>query len=136
MEVPKGFYGAKRLRFKLQYWAKQTIIAKTIQKAHSVGLRVARVLARGTSQYAFDGSGLVERNGKKDLCKFTTGKCYHSDLNASYNIAARYFIARILKPLPEMVRLQLQAKVPELAQRRMQTLASLIRLQTALSLAA
>ncbi|OSS42546.1 Transposase [Desulfurella amilsii] len=136
MKKPKDFYGAKKLRFKLHFWTKQAIVRKTLQKAHLFGLRVTKVLARGTSQYAFDGSGAVERNSKKDLCKFTTNKHYHSDLNASYNIAARFFIRLYLKPLPEMARLQYQAKVPEIAARHQQTLASLIRLREALSLAA
>jgi hypothetical protein len=37
MKVPKGFYGAKKLRFRLQFWAKQTIFRKTLEKAHSAG---------------------------------------------------------------------------------------------------
>ena len=28
-----------------------------------------------------------------------TGKCYHCDLSALYNIGARYFIRELLKPL-------------------------------------
>lgn len=118
---------------------KLAVIRKTLQKARLLGIRVAKVLARGTSQYAFDGSGEFDRNnesGKRDTCKFTTGKKYHCDLGASYNIAARFFIRILLKPLPETVRLQLRAKVPETAARHQQTLASLIRLHEALSLAA
>jgi IS605 OrfB family transposase len=136
MKQPKDFYGAKKLRFKLHFWAKQAIVRKTLQQAHFFGIRIAKVLAKGTSKYAFDGSGEVERNAKRDLCRFTTNKHYHSDLNASYNIAARFFIKFFLKPLPEMVRLQLQAKVPETAARHQQTLSSLIRLREALSLVA
>jgi len=48
--------------------------------------------------YAYDGSGLVTRSDRKDIAKFTTGKIYHADLSASYNIANRYFIRAILKP--------------------------------------
>ena len=134
MKLPKDVYGAKRLRFKLQYWAKQTTYKKTLEKAHSLGIRLSRVLARGTSMYAFDGSGEVARNSKKDIAVFTTGKEYHADLSASYNTGARYFIRELLRPLPEMVRLQVQAKVPELVVRTQQTLSSLTRLQEALSL--
>lgn len=136
MKLPRDVYGAKRLRFKLHHWAKQTTYNKTLEKAHSLGIRVSRVLAGGTSMYAFDGSGEVQRNAKKDIAIFTTGKEYHADLSASYDIGARYFIREILKPLPEMVRLQVQAKVPELAVRTQQTLSSLIRLQEAISLIA
>jgi len=132
MKLPKGFYGAKRLRAKLQYWAKRKIQALTIRKAHEYGLHVRFINPKGTSKYAFDGSGEVKRNSKKDICKFPSGKIYHADLNASYNIGARYFIDSILKPLPEMVRLQVKAKVPLLAERTTHTLASLIRLLEAL----
>jgi len=39
-----------------------------------------------TSKLAYDGSGEVERNPKKDIAVFPNGKQYHADLNASYNI--------------------------------------------------
>ena len=35
-----------------------------------------------------------------DMCLFTTGKMYNCDLNASYNIGARYFLRAMLKDLP------------------------------------
>ena len=130
---PKGFYGAKRLRARLQYWAKRKIQTLTMQKAHSYGIRVRFVNPKGTSKFAYDGSGEVKRNAKKDICKFPNGKIYHADLNASYNIGARYFIKEYLKPLPETVRLQVEAKVPSLADRTSHSLASLIRLHEALS---
>ena len=129
MKVPKGLFGSKRLRAKLQYWAKMRIQHIVEQKAHSVGIRCSRVLARGTSMYAFDGSGLVKRNSKKDICKFQNGKTYHADLSASYNIASRYFIRAILKPLSETKRLQVEAKVPLLVDRASHTLSSLIKLR-------
>ena len=129
---PKHFYGARLLRAKLQYWAKRKIQNIVFLKAHSFGLRVRFVNPKGTSQYAFDGSGKVKRNGKKDICTFTNGKIYHADLNASYNIASRYFIQEYLKPLSEMAKLQVEAKVPLLAKRASYSLASLIRLAKAL----
>jgi len=134
LKPPKGFYGAKKLRFKLQFWAKQTVFQKTLEKAHTNGLRVARVLAAGTSKYAFDGSGEVVRNAKRNLASFKTGKIYSSDLSASYNIGARYFIKVLQKTTLAIVWLQAQAKVPELAIRTRQTLASLIKLQAVLNL--
>ena len=144
MRVPKGFYGARRLRFKLQYWTKQFIYRKTLDKAHSLGLRVSRVSPKNTSRLAYDGSGFVSR-GEIDptklyknkpsknysICKFTTGKIYNADLNASYNIGARYFIREIIKPLSEKTRLQLEAKVPLLAARNQHTLSTLISLKAA-----
>ncbi|WP_249315659.1 transposase [Bacillus sp. FJAT-49711] len=57
--------------------------------AHYIGIRMTRVNPRNTSALAYDGSGKVKRNDKKDLSTFTTGKVYHADLSASYNIAAR-----------------------------------------------
>ena len=65
-----------------------------------------------------DGSGKVDRStGNHSLCTFTTGKCYHCDLSASYNIGARYFIRELLKPLPETERSSLEAKVPSVKRR-------------------
>jgi IS605 OrfB family transposase len=121
--------GRGNLRQKLQFWRKNLIQEKTIEKAHYFGLRVSRVLARGTSKYAFDGSGEVKRNSKKDIASFQNDKNYHADLSASYNIASRYFIREILKPLSEMKRLQVEAKVPFLADRSRHTLSSLISLR-------
>ena len=60
------------------------------------------------------------------MCKFSTGKYYNCDLNAAYNIGARYFIRELLKSLPEMDRLAVQAKVPESARRSQCTLSVLI----------
>jgi putative transposase len=121
--------GRGKLKQKLQFWRKNLIQEKTIEKAHNFGMRVSRVLARGTSKYAFDGSGEISRNNKKDLAEFENGKKYHADLSASYNIASRYFIREILKPLSETRRLQVEAKVPFLIDRSRQTLSSLISLR-------
>ena len=82
----------KKLRSKSQYWTKIRIQEMVKNKAHSMGIRFSRVDARNTSALAFDGSGYVRRNTKGDIATFTTGKIYHADLNASYNIAARYFL--------------------------------------------
>lgn len=133
MKVPKGFFGARRLRFKLQFWSKMRVQNKVMEKAHSLGIRYSKVLARGTSMYAYDGSGVVERSPRKDICKFANNKTYNADLSASYNIASRYFIREHLKPLSEKRRLQVEAKVPSLAVRTTHTLSSLIRLHEVLS---
>lgn len=130
---PKGFYGAKKLRSKLQFWAKSKIQKTVKLKAWSLGIRFSKVLARGTSMYAFDGSGLVIRNGKKDIAKFANNKEYHADLSASYNIGARYFIREILKPLSETTRSSYEAKVPHLKDRSRHTLSSLISLHTVIN---
>jgi putative transposase len=132
MKIPKGFYGARRLRFKLHYWSKKGIQNKVQEMATYLGVRISRINPRNTSALAFDGSGKVKRNDKKDLCVFTTGKQYHTDLNASYNIGARYFTRGILKSFSEKKRLSVQAKVPELTAKTSITLASLISLRKAL----
>ncbi|WP_257009867.1 transposase [Evansella halocellulosilytica] len=131
MKVPKGVWGAKKLRFKLRYWRKKGIQNKVEEMAHYLGMRISRVNARNTSALAYDGSGFVERNDKKDLAMFTTGKVYHADLSASYNIGARYFIRGIQKSISEKKWLALQAKVPELSKRTNTTLSSLISLNLA-----
>lgn len=132
MKTPKGFYGAKKLRFKLRYWRKKGIQNKVEEMAHYLGIRISRINARNTSVLAFDGSGKVERNYKKDLATFITGKVYHADLSASYNIGARYFIRGLQKATSEKKWLALQAKVPELSKRTLQNLSSLISLTKAL----
>ncbi|MBS4204859.1 IS200/IS605 family accessory protein TnpB-related protein [Lederbergia citrea] len=132
MKMPKGYWGAKKLRFKLHYWRKKGIQNKVTEMAHYVGMRISRINARNTSALAFDGSGKVERSPRKDLAVFTTGKAYHADLLASYNIGARYFIRGIQKSISEKKWLTLQAKVPDLSKRTGQTLSSLISLRSAL----
>ncbi|MRH43666.1 transposase [Aquibacillus halophilus] len=132
MRVPKGFWGAKKLRFKLRYWRKTAIQSKVEEMAHYLGMRISRVNPRNTSALAYDGTGKVVRSHKKDLATFTTGKVYHADLSASYNIAARYFIRAYQKSMSEKSWLSLQAKVPVLAKRTSQTLSSFISLIQAL----
>ncbi|WP_200792834.1 RNA-guided endonuclease TnpB family protein [Caldanaerobius fijiensis] len=101
---------ARKMRIKLQYWAKRKIQDKVCDMAHSYGIHVSWVNPKNTSALAFDRTGKVTRNGKKDICEFTTGKKYHADLNASYNIGARYFIREILNPLSERERLRVSGK--------------------------
>ena len=106
-------------------------------KAHRIGMHVSRICAWGTSRLAFDGSGRVLRGREADLesysvCQFRTGKVYNCDLNASYNIGARYYIREILKSVPVKVRLALEAKVPQAARRSTCTLSVLINLNAEL----
>ena len=105
-------------------------------KAHRHGLRIARVNARNTSRLAFDGSGTVKRGWKisgetpYSTIQFTSGKFYNADLNAAYNIGARYLIRHHLKPIPETERLVLEAKVPQVTKRSTCTLSHLISLRS------
>ena len=66
------------------------------------------------------------------MCTFETGKRYHCDLSASYNIGARYFIREILKSLPVKARLGIEAKVPQCTKRATCTLSTLLRLNAEL----
>ena len=132
--------GSKRQ--KLHHWKARAVQNTVTTQAHLRGIRVSHVNAWGTSRLAFDGSGKAERgkyiqNGKEmynySICVFPNGKQYDCDLNAAYNIGARYFIREILKSLPETARLDIQAKVPECSKRSTCVLASLIRLNAALA---
>ena len=118
---------------KLHHWKARYVQRMVEDKAHRCGKRFSRVCAWNTSRLAFDGSGSVERDAKNySLCTFKSGKRYHCDLSASYNIAARYFIREKLKSSAERLRQRLLAKVPECAHRSTCTLCSLIRLCAAL----
>lgn len=97
--------GSKRQ--KLAMWNHRTVQKTAESLAHQYGMRISHICARNTSRLAYDGSGKVNR-GKYvsettpyDMCRFTTGKMYNCDLNASYNVGARYFIRAILRALPD-----------------------------------
>lgn len=106
------FKRAKRsFRARLHRWRKIAIYNKAYEMAHRNGIRVSTVNPNGTSKYAYDGSGLVERdNDNYSICKFVSGKTYNCDLSASYNIAARYYIRETLKPLDVNSRSELETK--------------------------
>lgn len=130
----KGRNVVKRTHF----WRYKRIYKVLCHKAHQHGLRVARVNARNTSRLAFDGSGWSKRGReiKSDtpyaLMQFVNGKIYNADLNASYNIGARYFIKHLLKTVTVTQRLALEAKVPQVAKRSTCTLSHLINLRSEL----
>ena len=130
--------GSKKQR--LHLWKARYVQSMVGLKAHRLGMRVSRVNAWNTSRLAYDGSGKVMRGresaktaGNYSLCEFTSGKVYHCDLNASYNIGARYFVREITKSLPATARLALEAKVPSAARRSTCTLSALISLNAALA---
>ena len=103
---------------KLHLWRKRDIQKRCEHQAHRKGVHVSRTCAWNTSRLAYDGSGIVLRDGKNhSLCTFSTGKRYNCDLSASYNIGARYFIRELLKPLPATERSLLEAKVPSVKRR-------------------
>ncbi len=125
--------GSKKQR--LHHWKAQYVQSVVENKAHRLSMRISRVCAWGTSKLAYDGSGGVERgiDGNYSICRFQSGKIYNCDLSASYNIGARYFIREILKSLPETVRLDIQAKVPECSKRTTCTFSTLLSLNAVLA---
>ena len=118
---------------KLHLWRKRDIQKLCEHQAHRIGVRVSRVCAWNTSRLAYDGTGEVIRDSENhSLCTFTTGKRYHCDLSAAYNIGARYFIRERLKPLSATVRSSLEAKVPSVKRRTSCVYADLLLLSAEL----
>ena len=128
----KGKKAVKRAHF----WRYKRIYKVLTQKAHQHGLRIARVNARYTSRLAFDGSGWSKRGREiapetpYAIMEFPSGKTYNADLNASYNIGARFFIRHLLKTVTVTQRLALEAKVLQVAKRSTCTLSDLINLRS------
>lgn len=140
LDINKKKKGSKKQR--LHHWRARYVETLVEHKCHSIGMRFARVCASNTSRLAFDGSGCVLRgkdssktDGNYSLCEFSTGKVYNCDLNASYNIGARYYIREILRSKSERTRLALEAKVPSLSHRSTCTMSDLYDLRAALGLA-
>ena len=89
----------KSLRQRFHTWLHRRIVKFSQWKWYEMGGRLAFVSPKHTSKYAYDGSGKVARspsvNDVKqpyDICRFKNGKIYNTDLNATYNIAAKYFL--------------------------------------------
>jgi IS605 OrfB family transposase len=132
---PGGRKSGRSRRQRLHMWKCRDIQSMVACKAHRLGIRVSHVCAWNTSALAFDGSGKVERGIDRNhsICRFATGKIYNCDLNASYNIGARYYIREILKTMPATAGLDISAKVPECSRRSTCTLSTLISLNAALA---
>ena len=126
---------SRNRRQRLHMWKCRDIQSMVTCKAHRLGIRTSHVCAWNTSALAFDGSGKVERgiDHNHSICRFTTGKVYNCDLNASYNIGARYYIRELLKTMPVTAGLDISAKVPECSRRSTCTLSTLISLNAALA---
>lgn len=127
--------GSKKQRLALR--RARYVQSMVTHKAHHNGIRISHINAWGTSRLAFDGSGRVLRGkeaelGSYSVCKFQSSRIYNCDLNATYNIGARYFIRELLKPLPATARLAIEAKVPQCTKRSTCTLSTLISLNAAL----
>lgn len=132
-------FKGKNIVKRAHFWRYKRIYKVLAQRAHQYGLRIARVNAQYTSRLAFDGSGWAKRgseiepNTPYSTIQFATGKIYNADLNASYNIGARFFIRHLLKTVTVTQRLALEAKVPQVAKRSTCTLSDLINLRSALA---
>lgn len=138
LEIGGKKRGSKKQRLAL--WRARAVQSIVTDKVHRFGCRVSRICAWNTSRLAFDGSGRVLRGSESErtcnnysLCEFTTGKLYHCDLNASYNIGARYFIRELLKSVTATRRLQLEAKVPSVCRRSTCVLSDLVSLGAAMA---
>ena len=119
--------GSKKERIHL--WRKKDVAKRVEALAHRKGIRFSTVWAAGTSKYAFDGSGVVTRDkDNHSQCTFSNGKRYNTDLSASYNIGARFFIRETLKACPETEASEAKAKVPGLSARATCTLSTYISL--------
>lgn len=85
---PKGPSKAMRKRF--HRFQHRALVQALGHQAQGLGCRVLEVFARGTSRWAYDGSGKVKRaKDNAQLALFASGKQYNADLNGALNIAAR-----------------------------------------------
>lgn len=126
MEYLGPMKGRGRKKDRIHHWCKKRIFDLVQGMALRYGIRVFRINPRNTSALAYDGSGPVSRDEENfSLCTFASGKQYHCDLNASYNIGARYFLRTYEKSMPETAWSECMAKVPALSKRTNGTLSVL-----------
>jgi IS605 OrfB family transposase len=93
---PKGGRKRSTLKQKFHGWLHRRLVELVEQKFEEVGGTTEYVYPRGTSSWAYDGSGQVSRDKSNySNATFKTGKRYNCDLSASYNIAARYWAYRV-----------------------------------------
>ncbi|WP_235825434.1 IS200/IS605 family accessory protein TnpB-related protein [Vreelandella rituensis] len=89
---PKAGKQRSGLRQRFHQWLHRRLATLIEHKMEEAGGKVVYVYARGTSSWAFDGSGRVKRHAKQyELATFASGKQYNADLGASYNMGARYW---------------------------------------------
>ncbi|WP_254658036.1 hypothetical protein [Pleurocapsa sp. PCC 7327] len=91
--------GKKRSPLKQRFhgWLHQLWVQLTENKFVEMRGKVELVCPRGTSSWAYDGSGQLKRSQDNyTLATFQSGKRYHADLNSSQNITARHW-AHLLK---------------------------------------
>lgn len=87
---PRGGKKHSTLKQRFHGWLHRRIVNLTEMKWSELGGKVVFVNPRGTSSYAYDGSGKLKRNNQNyALARFANSKLYNADLSASYNIGAR-----------------------------------------------
>lgn len=90
---PRGGRKRSTLKQRFHNWLHRRIVNLTEMKWSDNGGRVVFVNPRGTSSYAYDGSGKLKRSSTNyELALFANGKKYNCDLSASYNIGARFVL--------------------------------------------
>ncbi|MEY2342110.1 IS200/IS605 family accessory protein TnpB-related protein, partial [Acidithiobacillus sp. IBUN Pt1247-S3] len=89
---PRAGRKGSTLRQRFHGWLHRQLAERIRGRAEEAGLLTEFVNRAGTSETAYDGSGAVKRDGRNwSWVTFATGKRYNADLNACYNIAARFF---------------------------------------------
>ena len=93
---PRGGKKRSGLRQKFHTWMHRRLVQFTTEKFFERGGKVESVYPRGTSSWAYDGSGKLKRSNKKySIATFKTGKIYNCDLSAASNISARYWAYKL-----------------------------------------
>ncbi|MGK7925033.1 MAG: IS200/IS605 family accessory protein TnpB-related protein [Spirulina sp.] len=89
---PKGGRKRSNLKQKFHGWLHRLLVQLTTEKFEELGGKIELVYPRGTSSWAYDGSGRVKRSKTNYAnAQFASGKQYNADLNGSQNIGARYW---------------------------------------------
>ena len=90
---PRGGKKRSTLKQRFHNWLHRRVVNLTEMKWSELGGKVVFVNPRGTSSYAYDGSGQLKRNRNNyELAIFSNRKQYNCDLSASYNIGARFIL--------------------------------------------
>ena len=94
----KGGRKGSQLKQGFHNWCKDKIVELTTNRWSELGGEVVTVNPKYTSAYAYDRTGKLRRNTNNySQALFSSGKRYNADLNASYNIGARYWYQIITK---------------------------------------
>ena len=110
---PRGGKKRSTLRQRFHNWLHRRIVNLTEMKWSELAGRVVFVNPRGTSSYAYDGSGKLKRSSRNyELALFASGKQYNCDLSASYNVGARFILKLCGGNSPENLQGKSSCKLP------------------------